>query len=493
MVFTSYKSGGRYGVVVEMASRDAYGERVVEAHRVGDLHVHGLDEVGGCWVSWDSTALAGATGEHGGDLEGYLGRLAIFAIRAAREWHSFQRFSGFESFVSKMKEVNRTRLGRPLSAFVNLVEETGTNRVFLGLEEQNRGDEWSRSFIEDLIGCLRSSGASAGRGKVTPLVVFTEAYKWGNDNDLSIYESATSLCSPIFIRGNNAAGGGIRDPWLDGAAPGVNTGVLGAVTLNLPRAAFNSADEDGFIDRVGGLTELAVDGLEAKRSHLQGEFDAGRLPVTGSVIDSFDDFFCAIGVVGVHEALLNLLGKGIDSLQGKAVAYKTLEAVRDRLKEHERETGHRFCIIAEPSDSAAYSFAELDRAKYPEIKTSGADVPFYTGSTCLPIDYTDDLWDAMEHQKKLQARYNGGTIFNIGLERGISDLGGLKTLVGRIVEKTSLPCFAFSPTVRVCPPSGGEAERYERIGYWYKPVSGMGSGEREEVRLRRPYAVVSGW
>jgi ribonucleoside-triphosphate reductase len=205
-------------------------------------------------------------------------------------------------------------------------------------------------------------------------------------------------------------------------------------------------------------------------------------------VDSFDGFFCGVGVVGVHEAIMHLLEKGIESMQGKAVAYKILEEINRRLKAHWEETGHLFCRIAEPSDGASYRFAELDRVKCPGLKSSGVDAPFYTGSTCLRVDYSDDLWDAMEHQKKLQTLYTGGSVFNVYLERGISDVGGVKTLARRIVERTALPCFSFSPTV-----STSHQGRFERLGYWYKPVTEMVAGELEEVRLRRPYAVASGW
>lgn len=477
--------------MVEMTSGGTYGSRVIEAHNIGDFYIHGFDEPGGYWASWDSTTIAGKNGEPSNDLGESIGDLALFAAKAGREWHSFQRLSGFES-LAKMKGGDLADIQKSLATF-NTVLPGGNKlgRVFLGLEEQNREDEKSRSVLDAIFRGLRSSGAQTGY--TIPLVVFTDAYDWENEYDLPLYESATPPCSPIFIHRKEATARKALDPWLDGASLGVNTGVLGAVTLNIPRAAFNSDDENKFFDRVSELTGLAVEGLETKRSHLDEELKAGRMPATGSVVDSFDDFFCAIGVLGVHEALLNLVKRGIGSMQGKVVAYKTLEAIRDRLKEKERETGHRFCLMAEPSDGAAYRLAELDRVKYPEITASGVEAPFYTGSTCLPVDYTDDLWDALEHQKRLQTLYNGGTIFNISLEKGISDVRGLKTLVRRIVEKTPLPCFAFSPTVSVCPPSGGEAERYERIGYWYRPVSGMGAGENEEVRLRRPYAVVSGW
>ncbi|MCX6649958.1 MAG: hypothetical protein NTV61_11345 [Candidatus Bathyarchaeota archaeon] len=426
-------------------------------------------------------------GEQGDPLR-LIENLARFTVKAKEEWRGFQRLSGFETLL-KMKGGESTDIQKGLTTFNTLlVEGDNPGRVFLGLEEQNR--EEGDPVLGAVFMGLRSPGAQAGY--LTPLVVFTDAYDWGTANDLPLYDEGNSLCSPIFMHRKVATNRKAVDPWLDGASPSVNTGVLGAVTLNLPRAAFTSGDEGEFFDRVWDLTGLAVEGLEAKRSHFEGELKAGRMPATGSIVASFDDFFGAVGVVGLNEALLNIVERGIGSMQGKVVAYKILEAIHDRLEEKDKETGHRFCLTAEPSDGAAYRLAELDRLKYPEIKTSGVEAPYYTGSTCLPGDYTEDLWDALEHQKRLQTLYGGGTIFNICLEKGISDGGSCKTLVKKLVEKTPLPCFAFSPTVNVSP-SRGEAKRYERMGYWYKPVSDMVAGEIEEVRLRRPFAVLSGW
>jgi hypothetical protein len=460
--------------MVDMVSGDAFGSRVVNAHEKGELHVQGLEDKGGLWASWDCAAIAGkdADGNRSPDA---LERLVHFVSKARCEWSCFQRLSGFESLVKTTGDVN-------IAAFNAGIGEESAGRILLGLEEQNR-EEGDPVLVSILRG-LRSPEAQTG--DLMTVVVFTDAYAWGTKGDLPLFDSANALCSPIFMHRKEATTRKAVDPWLDGASPGVNTGVLGAVTLNLPRIAFTSDDEAEFFDRVWDLTGLAVEGLEAKRSHLDRDLKEGRMPATGSIISTFDDFFGAVGVVGMNEALLNLVERGIGSMQGKVIAYKILEAIKDRLEEKDKETGHRFCLIAEPSQIAAYRLAEMDRVKYPEIKSAGVNAPFYTGSTCLPVDHTDDLWDALEHQKKLHAIYNGGTIFNIITEKAISDAKGCKTLVRKIVEKTPLPCFAFSPSV-------DQVERYERMGYWYKPVSGMVAGEVEEVRLRKPFAVVSGW
>ena len=435
-----------------MASGVAYGSRVEDAHKTGDLHVHGLGEAGGYWATWDSSAV------------GKRGDVAIFVSKAAREWHGFQRLTGFESIINGGVE-----------SVMRLVE--GGTRVFLEFDKQTREES-----LEKVLSLLRSMNTRL----VLPLIAFTDEYDWETTNDLTAFDAVNTLCSPVFIhRGDEAK---VFEPWSGGLASETSTGVLGMVTLNLPRAAYESGSENEFYGRVGDLTRLAIDGLEAKRSRLEEELSEGKMPATSLMVDSLDGFSCAVGVIGVNEALQNLVNRGIGSMQGKVIAYRTLELIRGIIKERGEVTGHSFCLAAEPSDGAAYRLAELDRVKYPDIKTAGVNAPFYTASTCLPVDYNDDLWDALEHQKKLQTLYTGGTQFNIVVGSKLADARGCKLLARKIVEKVGLPCFAFSPPV-----SAEGIGRYERNGYWYKPVSEMGVGEIEEVRIRRPFAVASGW
>ncbi len=457
-----------------------FGPEVGLAHRAGDLHVHGFDEPGGYWASWDCTSVTGI--DSGRSPDEKWGRLAAFLEGAGREWHGFQRLNGLSTLI-QMSDDEQGRLTTFIKGARDHAAGGKVPDVYLGLGEQPQG------LLGPFFRTLRPLNGAGGR-TITPVVNLSNAYGWP-DGDLPLFEAASSMGSPVFINKEHKAGYELRNPWLDGGALGVNTGVIGAITPNLPRAAHDAGDEETFFQRVEKQIDIAVGGLEAKRAHLEAELKAGRLPATASVVDSLDDFFGAVGVVGVHEALLNLMGRGVESMKGKAVAYKIIEAMRDRLEKHEKETGHRFCLEAEPSDGAGHRLAELDKVRFPEMQASGVEAPFYTNSTYIPVDYTDDLWDALEHQKKLQGMYTGGSIFNIFLESGISDPSECRMLVRRIFERTPVPCFAVSPTVNI--PTATGVERYERIGYSYRAASGLGAGEREEVRLRRPYAVVSGW
>jgi hypothetical protein len=463
-----------------MASRGIYGSRVIEAHGVGDLYVHGFDEPEGYWASWDCASVIGI--DSGKSLDEAWVRLAVFLEGAGREWHRFQRLNSLSTLI-KVDDDEQGHLATFIKRARDHPSSGNVPDVYLGLGEQTQG------LLGSFFKMLRPLNGAGGK-IITPVVNLSNDYSWPEE-DLPLFEAASSLSSPVFINKEHKIEYEIRNPWLDGGAPGVNTGVIGAITPNLPRAAHDVGDEETFFKRVEEQIDIAVEGLEAKRAHLELELKAGRLPFTASVVDSFDDFFGAVGVLGVHEALLNLLGKGIESMKGKAVTYKIIETMRDRLEDYERDTGHRFCLEAEPSGGAGHYLAELDKVRFPEMQTSGIEAPFYTSSTCLPVDYTDDLWDALEHQKKLQSMYTGGSIYNIFLDRGISDPSECKILVRRIFERAQVPCFAISPIVNL--PTTTGVETYERIGYNYRAVSGMGAGEREEVRLRRPYAVVSGW
>ena len=458
-----------------MASTSIYGTRVIKAHNIGDLYIHGSDETRGYWTSWDCSEITG--NDSGQDNNEKWVKLANFLERARSEWHCFQRINGLSDLIQGK---NDAKYLASLIQRSNDHTQVETPELYLGLDEQ---------FLGSIVKTLLSINIEPDN-IITPIINLSNSYTWPKE-DIPIFEATSTWMSPIFINKEHKAGYELRNPWLDGGAPGLNTGVIGEITPNLPRAAHDAGNEEIFFEHVEGQIDVAVEGLEAKRAFLEEILKAGHLPATASVVDSFDDFFGAIGVVGVHEALLNLMGKGIDSMKGKAVTYKIIEAMRDRIEAHEKDTGHRFCLEAEPSGDAGYKLAMLDKEKSPEMQASGVEAPFYTRSTCLPVDYSDDLWDALEHQKKLQGMYTGGSIFNVFLERGIADPSDCMMLVKRIFERSQIPCFAISPKLNIQTVTG--QEQYNRIGYSYRAVSSLEVGEKEEVGLRKPYDVLSGW
>jgi ribonucleoside-triphosphate reductase len=261
-----------------------------------------------------------------------------------------------------------------------------------------------------------------------------------------------------------------------------------------------SKDEDEFFERLAYLMELAKRSLEHKREFVEKNIKNGLLPYTKRYLGSLRNHFSTIGLVGMHEALLNMFGHGIDHPDGRAFAIKTLKFMREKTVEFQKETGHLYNLEATPAEGTSYRLAKIDRQKYPDIITSGESVPFYTNSTQLPVNSGLSLFEALRHQEELQTLYTGGTVFHIFLGEAFPDPEGVGALLKKIVHKTRLPYLTLTPTYSICPDHGyisGEhfkcpicgrdADVYSRVVGYYRPVQNWNIGKREEFRLRNEY------
>ncbi len=235
------------------------------------------------------------------------------------------------------------------------------------------------------------------------------------------------------------------------------TGSVGVVTINLPRIGYVSESKEQFLAKLDELLVISKDSLEAKRAVVETNLKKGLMPFSKAFLPSYDNHFSTIGINGMHEALLNLLGqdKGIDTAEGKAFAIETLNFIRKRLSDFQEETGHLFNLEAAPCESATYRFALRDREKYPDIIQSGnKENPYYTNSTHLPVNYTADIFEALDHQDELQRLYTGGTVLHGFIGEAIEDVEACKSLVKKIAYNYKLPYFTISPTYSVCPEHG---------------------------------------
>ena len=243
------------------------------------------------------------------------------------------------------------------------------------------------------------------------------------------------------------------------------TGSVGVVTINLPKTAYLSKEkgEKEFFARLEHLMELAKCSLEIKRKEVQKNMDQGLLPYTKHYLGTLDNHFATIGICGMHEACLNLLGKykGIQTKDGREFAIKVLDFMREKLQEFQQETGHLYNLEATPAEGTAYRLAKHDKSKFPDIIQSGKGAPFYTNSSHLPVDFTDDVFDALDHQDELQAKYTGGTVVHGFLGEKISDAQACKKLVKKIAENYHLPYFTITPTFSVCKEHGYIAGKHE--------------------------------
>jgi ribonucleoside-triphosphate reductase (formate) len=232
------------------------------------------------------------------------------------------------------------------------------------------------------------------------------------------------------------------------------TGSIGVVTINLPRIGYLSKTKTEFFARLDYIMKVSEKSLIIKRKVINRLLDNGLFPYTRKYLKHFDNHFSTIGINGMNECLLNFLGKDIVSKEGKDFAIEILDFMRKRLADFQEETGDLFNLEATPAESTSYRLAKHDKSQYPDIITSGTDEPYYTNSSQLPVNYTDDIFEALDLQEPLQKRYTGGTVFHIFLGESISDWKACRNLVKAVENNYKIPYFTISPTFSICPVHG---------------------------------------
>jgi ribonucleoside-triphosphate reductase len=274
-------------------------------------------------------------------------------------------------------------------------------------------------------------------------------------------EDARSMCCRLRLDNRelrkrlSKRGGG-----LFGAHP--QTGSIGVVTLNLPRLGYQATDEAGWFGRIDYLMERAKESLEIKRKVLERFTEQGLYPYTRHYLAGvkartggfWSNHFSTIGLIGMNEALVNLLGRDITSPEGKELAIRTLRHMNENLLRFQEETDNLYNLEATPGEGTTYRLATLDVERYPDIFHQGTKEPYYTNSTSLPVNYTDDLFLALEHQDALQTLYTGGTVLHGFVGEKIDDIDAVKSLVRRIAENYRLPYYSITPTFTICPEHG---------------------------------------
>jgi ribonucleoside-triphosphate reductase len=322
-------------------------------------------------------------------------------------------------------------------------------------------------------------------------------------------EDVRSMCCRLRIdnRELRKRGGGFF-----GANP--LTGSIGVATLNLPRIGYLAKDEDEFFERLETLMEIARDSLEIKRKVLETFTENGLYPYSRrylhNVKEGFSRYwknhFSTIGIVGMNEAVLNLFGVGIASGDGTEFATRVLSFMREKLSDFQEETGNIYNLEATPAEGTSYRLARIDRKKHPEIipanpksVANGAE-PFYTNSSQLPVDYEGDLFEALQHQDRLQTLYTGGTVFHIFLGERLYSWKAAAELIKKVAWSAHLPYFTLTPTFSICPTHGyinGEhkqcptcnarCEVYSRVVGYLRPVDQWNDGKQAEFAVRKTF------
>lgn len=394
-------------------------------------------------------------------------------------------------------------------------------------EFQTEMDLFNRSFAE-----LMLEGDAKGRVFTFPIPTYniTRDFDWENPNLDPIWQMTAKYGIPYFANFVNSdmnpedvrsmccrlrlsnrelrrRGGG-----LFGANP--LTGSIGVVTLNLTRIGYLAASEEDFLRRIADMMDIAKESLVIKRRVIERFTEGGLYPYARHYLEDirqrmgkyWSNHFSTIGLNGMNEALLNFLGVDLTTERGQTFAAKVLDFMRDRLVRYQEETGDLFNLEATPAEGTSYRFALLDKAHHPDIisatdGTPGAE-PYYTNSSQLPVDATDDIFEALEWQDNLQVKYTGGTVFHVFLGEKLPSIEATKALVKRIASNYRLPYFTLTPTFSICPTHGylsGEhftcpkcsseqsCEVYSRVVGYLRPVQQWNKGKKAEYAQRRTF------
>lgn len=393
---------------------------------------------------------------------------------------------------------------------------------------QDEMDILNRAFLEVMI-----EGDAQGRVFTFPIPTYniTEDFDWSNPVVEPLWQAAAKYGIPYFSNFINSdmspedsrsmccrlridnreleyRGGG-----LFGANP--LTGSIGVVTLNMPRIGLTSISEEDFFARIKELMDVAKDSLEIKRKYLEKLTDNNLYPYTKFYLRDIKaaqgtywcNHFSTIGLLGMNEAMENFLGENIASDKGKEFSERVLQYMRDVLIEYQQETGNNYNLEATPAEGTCYRLALMDQKLFEDAifaNGRGKDVktPFYTNSSHLPVNYTDDLFELLELQDNLQTKYTGGTVIHFFLGERASNPQALKNTVRTICENYRLPYFTLTPSFSVCSNHGylnGEqhicptckepAEVYSRVVGYLRSVSQWNEGKRAEFDMREHYSV----
>lgn len=544
---------------------EVYPQEVRQAHENGDIHLHDLGFFGPYCAGWDLRQLLmeGFSGVEGKvesrpakHLRSFLGQIvnSTFTTQGeaagAQAWSSFDtycatfiRYDGLsyrqvkqclQEFVFNINVPTRVGFQCPFSNLtfdIKVPEGLKNHPVIIGGQAMNEVygdfqkemDVFNRAFCEVML-----EGDAKGRVFTFPIptINVTRDFDWENpvvddfmritckygipyfanfiNSDLSP-EDAISMCCRLRLDTSEIRkrGGG-----LFGSNP--MTGSIGVVTINLPRIGYLSSTKEEFFKQVWKMAELAKISLEIKRKIIEQQSETDLYPYSTNYLrhikDRTDQYwfnhFSTIGIIGMNEALENFMGVGIGNEKGLSFAVEVMNFLQDKLVEFQKETGHFYNLEATPAEGASYRLAMLDTQKYPSIVTAGKDVPYYTNSTQLPVDYTDDIFELMDLQDELQTLYTGGTVQHIYLGECIEDISVCKNIIRKIFTNYKIPYISITPTFSICvdhgylcgeqttcPECGKETEVWTRVTGYLRPVKNFNKGKREEYAHRKMFGL----
>ena len=484
-----------------------YSKEVAEAHKTAAFHIHDLSMFSGYCAGWSlrqliQEGLGGVpdkiTSTPATHLTTLVNQIVNFLGIMQNEWAGAQAFSSFDTYLApfvradKLSEkqvrqciqsyiygVNTPSRWGSQAPFTNITmdlvcpDDLKNKKAIVGGKEQDytygdcqkEMDVINKVFIELMI-----EGDADGRGFAYPIPTYniTKDFDWESENAKLLFTMTAQYGTPNFQNFVNSdlnpsdvrsmccrlqldkrelrrRGGG-----LFGADE--FTGSIGVVTINLPQIGYLANSEEEFYKRLDYLMDLAKESLCTKRKVIQKLYDGGLFPYTRRYLKTLTNHFNTIGLCGMNECCQNFLGKEYDisTPKGKAFAENVLQHMRERMQDYQEETGDLFNLEATPAESTSYRLAKHDKEQFPNIITSGTTEPFYTNSSQLPVDYTADVLEALDHQESLQTKYTGGTMFHVYMGEALKDWKACADLVRTISHKYRIPFFTVSPTYSIC-------------------------------------------
>ena len=469
------------------------------------------------------------------------------------EWAGAQAFSSFDTYLAPFVKVDNLpydQVKKCVESFiygVNTPSRWGTQAPFsnitldwvvpndlgelnaiVGGKEmdfrykdcQKEMDMVNKAFIEIMI-----EGDANGRGFQYPIPTYsiTKDFDWSdNENNRLLFEMTAKYGTPYFSNYVNSDMEPsdvrsmccrlrldlreLRKKTGGFFGSGESTGSVGVVTINMPRIAYLAEDEEDFFRRLDHMMDISARSLKIKRDVITKLLDEGLYPYTRRYLGSFENHFSTIGLLGMNEAGLNARWLKCDMSDERTQEFskRVLNHMRERLKDYQEEYGDLYNLEATPAESTSYRLAKHDRKRWPDIKTAGneGDTPYYTNSSHLPVDYTADIFDALDIQDELQTLYTSGTVFHAFLGEKLPDWKAAAALVRKIAQNYRLPYYTLSPTYSVCkdhgylsgehficPKCGKKAEVYSRITGYYRPVQNWNDGKSQEYKNRTVYDI----
>lgn len=533
-----------------------YNEKIRNAHISGDIHIHDLNIISVYCVGWDlkDLLMEGFKGVKGKieskppkHFRTALGQIVNFMYTMQGEAAGAQAFSNFDTLLApfiRYDNLSFEQVKQAMQEFVfnmNVPTRVGFQTPFTNItmdltvpsyyaeqpviiggelmedtykEFQPEMDLLNKAFFEVMM-----EGDASGRVFTFPIPTYniTKDFDWSNEKLNGLWEmtakygipyfsnfinsdmspeDARSMCCRLRIdnRELEYRGGG-----LFGSNP--LTGSVGVVTINLPKIADNVKNKGEFFEKLSQHMEIAKESLEIKRKLLEDLTDKNLYPYTKFYLRDikarfgvyWKNHFSTIGLIGMNEACLNLLGSDIGSFRGKQFALDVMDFMRAKIVEFQKQTGNNYNLEATPGEGTSYRLAKLDRNhKY----------KYFTNSTQLPVNYSDDIFEVLDHQDDLQTKYTGGTVVHIFAGERISNIETMKNLVKKVCNNYKLPYFTFSPTFSTCPnhgyvagehfkcpDCGADCEVYSRIVGYIRPISQWNKGKQMEFHNRTPFDV----